>query len=84
MRRGGVVMRPSRPSSSGHDGTDAVKGKDRLIAMMASRLSIGNSSIGETSWIPALMTRTSTEPNVVSPSAIMPAIAAGLVMSTGR
>src|SRR6266403_5671894 len=34
--------------------------------------------------MPALLTRTSTEPNVFSPSAIIPAISAGLVMSAGE
>ena len=54
---------------------------DRLMAMMASHFSIGNSSIGETNWMPALLTRMSTEPKVFSPVAIMSAISAGLVMS---
>src|ERR1700694_1557232 len=52
--------------------------------MIASHLSTGNSSIGETNWMPALLTSTSTEPNVFSPSAIMSAISAGLVMSAGE
>src|ERR1700687_1874701 len=56
---------------------------DRLIAMIASHFSGGNSSIGETNWMPALLTRMSTAPNVFSPSAIMSAISAGLVMSAG-
>ena len=62
----------------------AWKADDRLIAMMASHFSIGNSSIGETNWMPALLTRISTEPNVFSPSAIISAISAGLVMSAGE
>src|ERR1700722_8307804 len=57
---------------------------DRLIAMIASHFSIGNSSIGETNWMPALLTRMSTEPNVFSASAIISAISAGLVMSAGE
>src|SRR4051794_35567092 len=60
------------------------KAEDRLIAMIWSHFSIGNSSIGETNWMPALLTRMSTEPNVFSPSAIIPAISAGLVMSAGE
>src|SRR3984957_2473669 len=52
--------------------------------MMASHFSIGNSSIGETNWMPALLTRTSTDPKVFSPSAIIPSISAGLVMSAGE
>src|ERR1700704_3056955 len=54
------------------------------MAMMASHFSIGNSSIGETNWMPALLTRMSTEPNVLSPSAIISAISAGFVMSAGE
>jgi hypothetical protein len=62
----------------------AWKAEDRLIAMIWSHFSTGNSSIGETNWMPALLTRTSTEPNDFSPSAIIPAISAGLVMSAGE
>ncbi|MBV8443580.1 MAG: 3-hydroxybutyrate dehydrogenase [Hyphomicrobiales bacterium] len=40
----------------------AWKADDRLMAMMASHFSIGNSSIGETCWMPALATRMSTAP----------------------
>src|SRR6202161_3362909 len=54
------------------------------MAMMASHFSIGNSSIVDTNWMPALLTRMSTDPKVFSPSAIMPAISAGLVMSAGE
>src|SRR6202023_3681080 len=57
---------------------------DRLIAMIISHFSGGNSSIGETNWMPALLTRISTEPKVFSPSAIISAISAGLVMSAGE
>src|ERR1700749_630131 len=57
------------------------KADDRLMAMIASHFSIGNSSIGETNWMPALLTRMSAEPNVFSAVAIMSAISAGLVMS---
>src|SRR4030095_13539825 len=46
------------------------KADDRLMAMMASHFSIGNSSIGETNWMPALLTRMSTLPNVLSPGAV--------------
>src|SRR5947209_662291 len=52
--------------------------------MMASHFSIGNSSIGDTNWMPALLTRTSTEPKVLSPSATIAATSAGLVMSAGE
>src|SRR5471032_2101501 len=43
----------------------AWKAAVRLIARMASHLSIGNSSSGATYWMPALLTRMSHEPNVV-------------------
>ena len=36
--------------------------EDRLSAMMASQRSTGNSSRGETNWIPALLTRMSNPP----------------------
>jgi hypothetical protein len=52
--------------------------------MIASHFSGGNSSIGDTNWMPALLTRMSTEPNVFSPSATISAISAGLVMSAGE
>src|SRR5580704_18284131 len=52
--------------------------------MIASHFSGGNSSIGDTNWMPALLTSTSTEPKVFSPSPIMSAISAGLVMSAGE
>jgi hypothetical protein len=55
-----------------------------LIAMMASHFSIGNSSTGDTNWMPALLTSTSTDPKVFSPSATISAISAGLVMSAGE
>jgi hypothetical protein len=53
----------------------------RLMPMMASHFSIGNSSIGDTNWMPALLTRMSTLPKVFSAVLIMSAISAGLVMS---
>ena len=37
---------------------------DRLMAMMASHFSIGNSSTGATCWMPALLTRMSTRAEV--------------------
>src|SRR5712664_3047893 len=54
------------------------------MAMIASHFSGGNSSIGDTNWMPALLTRMSTEPKVFSPSATISAICAGLVMSAGE
>ena len=62
----------------------AWKAEDRLIAMISSHFSIGNSSTGATCWMPALLTRMSTAPNSASAMAIMPAISAGLVMSAGE
>ena len=38
------------------------KAEERLIAMIASHFSIGNSSIGATCWMPALLTRMSSRP----------------------
>src|ERR1700682_3202204 len=52
--------------------------------MIASHFSGGNSSIGDTNWMPALLTRISTEPKVFSPSAIISAISPGLLMSAGE
>ena len=46
----------------------------RLMAMMASHCSIGNSSTGATCWMPALLTRMSTAPKSRSALAIMSAI----------
>ncbi len=40
----------------------AWNGAERLMAMMASHLSVGKSSIGETCWMPALLTRMSSDP----------------------
>src|SRR4051794_26244676 len=58
--------------------------EDRLMAIMASHFSIGNSSIGDTNWMPALLTRMSTAPKVLSPSLTISATSAGLVMSAGE
>jgi hypothetical protein len=38
---------------------------DRLMAMIASHFSIGKSSIGETNWMPALLTRMSTAAEIL-------------------
>src|SRR3974390_3524321 len=62
----------------------AWKADDRLMAMIAFHLSIGNSSIGETNWMPALLTSTSTEPKLFSPSATISAISGGLLISAGE
>src|SRR5215470_11449099 len=79
------MMRPHlRAFMPGTAARMAWKAADRLIAMMASHLSIGNSSIGATCWMPALLTSTSTEPNVDSAVRIISAISAGLVMSAGE
>src|SRR6202000_2168417 len=47
------------------------KADDRLMAMIASHFSIGNSSIGETNWMPALLTRMSAEPSSFPPSPLL-------------
>jgi hypothetical protein len=54
---------------------------DKLMAMMAFHFSSGKSSIEATNWMPALFTRMSTPPIVVSASAPMAAISAGLLTS---
>src|ERR1700753_1778300 len=62
----------------------AWKAAERLMAMIWSHFSTGNSSIGETNWTPALFTRMSTEPKAFSAVLIMSAISAGLVMSAAE
>ena len=59
----------------------AWKGAERLMAMMASHLSVGKSSIGETCWMPALLTRMSTDPILALASATITSISAPLAMS---
>jgi len=50
-----LMIRPQpRFFMAGYGGTDAVKTKDRLMAMIASHFPIGNSSTGDTNWKPAL------------------------------
>ena len=61
------MMRPHlRAFMPGSAARMAWKAADRLMAMIASHFSIGNSSIGATCWMPALLTRMSTAPNVCS------------------
>src|SRR5215510_8754157 len=57
---------------------------DRLMARMASHFSTGNSSIGATCWMPALLTMISMPPNVSAVWRTMWAIALGLLMSAGE
>ena len=57
------------------------KFETRLMAMIASHLSGGNSSIGATCWMPALLTRISTAPNSAAAFFIIASMVAGLVMS---
>src|SRR5215467_11387574 len=79
------MMRPHlRAFMPGTAARVAWKADERLMAMIWSHFSIGNSSIGATYWMPALLTRMSTDPNVVSAVLIMAAISAGLVMSAGE
>ena len=54
---------------------------ERLMAMIASHFSGGKFSIGETNWMPALLTRMSTQPTSCSASATIASISAGFVMS---
>ena len=52
-----------------------------IEAMMASQRSVGKLSIGETCWMPALLTRMSTAPKSASQRRTMSSISAGLLMS---
>ena len=52
--------------------------------MICSHFSAGNSSIGDTNWMPALLTSTSTAPKVSSASRTMAAIASGSLMSAAE
>src|SRR5580658_11042199 len=79
------MMRPHlRAFMPGTAARMAWNAADRLMAMIWSHFSIGKSSIGETNWMPALLTSTSTEPKVFSLVLIMSAISAGLVMSAAE
>ena len=62
----------------------AWKADERLIAMIASHFSGGNSSTGATCWIPALFTRISTAPKASSACRIMATISSGFDMSAGE
>ena len=53
----------------------------RLMAMIASQRSIGNSRTGAVCWMPALLTRISTPPRSRVACAIMSSISAGFDMS---
>ena len=57
------------------------KAEVRLMAMMASHFSTGKSSTGDTCWMPALLTRMSTPPNLSDANCIKAAISAGFDMS---
>jgi hypothetical protein len=51
------------------------------MAMMASHFSSGKLSTGATNWMPALLTRMSTEPSSPAAAAIISRICDGLDMS---
>ena len=53
---------------------------ERLIAMIASHCSTGNSSMGATCWMPALFTRMSTPPSSRAAWATIDAISTGFDM----
>src|SRR5881394_3980329 len=58
-----LTMRPQRFFFiAGSAARVAWKAEERLMAMIASHLSTGNSSTGATCWMPALFTSTSTAP----------------------
>src|ERR1700722_10604907 len=80
-----LMMRPHlRAFMPGTAARMAWKAAERLMAMIWSHFAIGNSSIGATCWMPALLTRMSTAPKLCSAVLIMSAISAGLVMSAGE
>ena len=73
------MMRPHlRAFMPGTAARIAWKADDRLMAMIGSHFSTGNSSIGETSWMPALLTRMSTLPKVFSARRTIAAISSRL------
>src|SRR5215467_2387789 len=79
------MMRPHlRAFMPGTAARVAWNADERLMAMIWSHFSMGNSSIGATCWTPALLTRMSTEPSVAAAVLIMAAISSGLVMSAGE
>ena len=55
--------------------------EERLIARIASHFSGGKSSIGETNWMPALLTTMSTAPILAVASAIIASTSAHFDMS---
>ena len=79
------TMRPHlRAFMPGTAARIAWKAEERLIAMIWSHLSMGKSSIGETCWMPALLTRMSGPPKAEAARPTRSAISAGLVMSAGE
>src|SRR5215470_248740 len=77
-----LMMRPHlRAFMPGTAARVAWNADDRLMAMIWFHFSMGNSSTGDTNWMPALLTSTSTDPKVFSAVATMAAISSGLVMS---
>src|SRR5215470_15270042 len=79
------MMRPHlRAFMPGTAARVAWNADERLMAMIWSHFSMGNSSIGATYWMPALFTRTSTDPSVVSAVLTMAATSAALVISAGE
>ena len=62
----------------------AWKAADKLIAIMEFHFSIGNVSTASTCWMPALLTSTSTAPNVSVVSSTMRAMSSGRDMSAAE
>src|SRR6516162_9076857 len=80
-----LMIRPHfRAFMPGTAARHAWNADERLMAMIWSHFSIGKFSIGSTCWMPALLTRTSTEPKLFSAVLIISAISAGLVMSAAE
>ena len=78
------MMRPQRRAFiAGSTSRVVWKAELRLMAITASQRSTGNSSIGATCWMPALLTRMSTPPISISQYLTRAAISSGLLMSAG-
>ncbi len=79
------MMRPHlRAFMPGTAARMAWKADDRLMAMIWSHFSTGKFSTGETNWMPALLTRTSTPPNVRSARRIISSISCDFDMSAAE
>ena len=75
-------MRPQpRARISGSAAAVVWNADERLMAMIAFQRAVGKSSIGETNWMPALLTRMSTPPKTSAALVTRPRQASGSDMS---